>query len=865
LVTGEGDDHQAMSMLPSLSADGRFVAFLQGVLGDPVEMAGVFVHDRATGETTRVSVSSDGVRSNGYASQAAISADGRFVAFSSSADNLVPGDTNGDVDVFVHDRITGETERVSVASDGTQARRGSINPVISADGRYVAFDSFSDDLVPGDAHPEDAVYLHDRVTGHTVRVSDESQRGIHASVSSISPDGHTVGFSAERHPLMFFATDAMVRSPIFDGAADLSGDGDVDDHLLYRLDSDAGEPHAIGPATSATIAGGLAAFLRPERDGASGTPAGVDLNCDGDLSDTVVQLARPGRPVENLKRAATAVVLSEEVVAALVTETEHGACELNDAVDDSMVAVRALTSDHWTDLGEAATQLAVSGILVAWRTPGDRRRVASLEVYDAAGSRLLMGPGAPLPAAPATDFVIGGEPGRELVAFRSNEADARRDLNGDGDRDDEVLQVFDRERGIVVETGQAARPCRLEACDPRQPYRVDRNSVTFLSFEPDVGLDLDGDGQVRDVVVQTLDVRAVAPIIRGRRVLGSAKAGICTGTALPCFAQRDCGDGVCFVPPGGCLEALGTPCAPAAKNVPSSGCQIGDFCAPTAGRPGEGTCFRKLAVGCTRDADCRDPAVPGTDPDATCNASDQTFQRLVSPLARVGSRRTAGAKVFASAGRCVEDLGVGCDPTQGAGRNGCRRGATCEPSSVTPGLATCHREQRVCTTDDDCPRGTPCRPQLVTATVADADADEVPDPSDDCPTVANPGQEDGDADGVGDACDPSFDACEAIATIPSARCRVVRLTDVTVQLPVGRVRAAVLKSLDRALQSLASADAPGRPGRNALRRAEQHLRRVEQALRSLAARRDLEASIRTALLELAAAVRADVHAMRRVR
>jgi Tol biopolymer transport system component len=111
------------------------------------------VHDRLTGQTTRVSVASDGTQGND-ASWAcpSISADGRYVAFSSWASNLVPGDTNGVRDIFVHDRVTGQTTRVSVASDGTEGNGHSDLPSISADGRYVAFASEASNLVPGDTN-----------------------------------------------------------------------------------------------------------------------------------------------------------------------------------------------------------------------------------------------------------------------------------------------------------------------------------------------------------------------------------------------------------------------------------------------------------------------------------------------------------------------------------------------------------------------------------------------------------------------------------------------------------------------------------------------------------------------------------------
>lgn len=72
------------------------------------------------------------------------------MAFHSDASNLVPGDTNGDTDVFVHDRQMGATECVSVDSTGSQGNDASFYPVISTDGRYVAFESYASSLVPGD-------------------------------------------------------------------------------------------------------------------------------------------------------------------------------------------------------------------------------------------------------------------------------------------------------------------------------------------------------------------------------------------------------------------------------------------------------------------------------------------------------------------------------------------------------------------------------------------------------------------------------------------------------------------------------------------------------------------------------------------
>ena len=143
--------------------------------GDVNESTDVFVHDQQTGETTRVSISSTGAEGNGNSSGSRISGDGRLIAFWSSASNLVPQDTNETTDVFVHDRETGETRRISVDSDGNQGAGDntfeSINYVVSIsdDGRYVAFGSRAN-LVTGETGTGLRTYVHDLQTSQTYLV-----------------------------------------------------------------------------------------------------------------------------------------------------------------------------------------------------------------------------------------------------------------------------------------------------------------------------------------------------------------------------------------------------------------------------------------------------------------------------------------------------------------------------------------------------------------------------------------------------------------------------------------------------------------------------------------------------------------------
>jgi len=198
-----GAQGDAESMHPVISADARFVAWQSFastlVPGDTNGVTDVFVRDRATGETTRVSIDSNGMQGNGGSYYPSISADGRFVAFQSDASNLVPGDTNGHTDIFVCDRQSGTTERVSVATNGAQGDDACGHASISADGRFVAYYSYSSNLVPGDTNSSSDVFLRDRLSGVTTRVSVSStgaQGNGFSTEPTLSPDARFVVFSS---------------------------------------------------------------------------------------------------------------------------------------------------------------------------------------------------------------------------------------------------------------------------------------------------------------------------------------------------------------------------------------------------------------------------------------------------------------------------------------------------------------------------------------------------------------------------------------------------------------------------------------------------------------------------------------------
>jgi Tol biopolymer transport system component len=165
-VTSDGAQGNNWSGWPSVSVGGRYVVFRSWaedlVGGDTNAWSDIFLHDTMLGETTRVSVASSGAQADCYSDFPSISADGRYVSFYSCASNLVDGDSNGRFDVFVRDRYTHRTTRVSLASDGTQADADSSRGTISPDGRYVAFDSYATNLVIGDTNEFIDVFVRDR-------------------------------------------------------------------------------------------------------------------------------------------------------------------------------------------------------------------------------------------------------------------------------------------------------------------------------------------------------------------------------------------------------------------------------------------------------------------------------------------------------------------------------------------------------------------------------------------------------------------------------------------------------------------------------------------------------------------------------
>ena len=206
-----GQEANSDSSNAAISADGRYVAFdsyASNLVSDTNNTRDVFVRNTLTGLVSRVSIAGDGSQSNNESSTPAISRDGRYVAFQSAADNLVANDTNNSTDIFVRDTTANSTTRVSLAWDGSQANASSFNPSISADGRYVAFASDADNLVSGDTNLASDIFVRDLQAGETTRVS-VSRNGlivIQANGASYSPvisaDGSLVAYESYAYNLV---------------------------------------------------------------------------------------------------------------------------------------------------------------------------------------------------------------------------------------------------------------------------------------------------------------------------------------------------------------------------------------------------------------------------------------------------------------------------------------------------------------------------------------------------------------------------------------------------------------------------------------------------------------------------------------
>ena len=207
-VAGNGDSSQ-----PALSADGRYLLFQSRATNlDPTVPAlqgpgetQIYLHDRSDGSTRLISRGPDGRPGDGESSAPAIAGDGRYLVYASTATNLVAGDTNNVADIFLHDRTTGETRRVSVSSTGIQANRAAESPRITLDGRHIVFGAEASNLTNGDGNNVADLFIYDQLARHTSRVSvavrgewtGQEANGPTKGYAAIIPGGRLVAFVSQ--------------------------------------------------------------------------------------------------------------------------------------------------------------------------------------------------------------------------------------------------------------------------------------------------------------------------------------------------------------------------------------------------------------------------------------------------------------------------------------------------------------------------------------------------------------------------------------------------------------------------------------------------------------------------------------------
>ncbi len=474
----------------------------------------------------------------------------------------------------------------------------------------------------------------------------------------------------------------FLRSAEVGGNIDYDGNGTIADNVLEVFDLATASMTTLCPAEQVSTAAGRAAFLRPESStGTADCPAG-SLNGDGDVSDLVVELWNGGGVAETMGKAAVRVALSDQWLGALVSEAGENGTDLNGDADtlDTVVALHDLSdpTPSWNTLSVAADSLDLLGSVAVFLTPesaqggqdlngdGDANDRVLQVYYSATGELLDLGQA-------AEEFVIGSG----VVGLRTSEASQSVDLNGDGDMLDYILQLYDLSSRVLINTMQTVIPCNHALCDPRIPYRILKDTARFLSLEAAAGKDLNGDGDTDDVVVQIFNT-AMA-LNNAAQTTSMLSNGLSRVTRTAAFGA---------LVDSGMLTAL--------SSVPARSPRSGDSA-----------------------------------------ADDSGLEKLLGPLTG-----DDGNLAYASAGRCVEVFAHVC-----TAKSPCRSGEFCNDNG------RCEREYGSCLGPDDCPPGAQCREDLIVATAADSDGDELPDPFDNCPKVANILQEDWDRDGVGDACE----------------------------------------------------------------------------------------------------------------
>lgn len=221
-VASNGGQANGASYFGNVTANARFVVFSSDatnlVPGDTNARTDVFRRDLKTGQTTRISVNDAGVQGDGRSFASGVSRDGRLVLFWSHATNLVAGDTNGFPDVFLRDVLLGTTTRLGMGLDGVEPDGGNRSPSMSDDGRWVAFQSWATNLVPEDRNDREDTFVLDRRTGGITRVGQPARGESDGDslVPQLSRDGRYLAFDSSATNLVPGDTNGTIDAFMLD-------------------------------------------------------------------------------------------------------------------------------------------------------------------------------------------------------------------------------------------------------------------------------------------------------------------------------------------------------------------------------------------------------------------------------------------------------------------------------------------------------------------------------------------------------------------------------------------------------------------------------------------------------------------------